>query len=383
MAVQPGEAAPAVAAQERAAHCRRDAAGSAPDAERLAVGTIHHGDDARIAAQPSGGLRRDGSAVLDFAASGPAVGEHFGLDMYDDFVAVRCERRRIARFEHPLGHPCQRIGAAHGARRSADERPTWDVGQKHLGVLVLSAGDRFPSLGVGRCISGRRILDGRPTWDVHRSGALVVPSRRRLLRRMRRHRRIERAQDARTHLGREPPVEHHGPVVLVPEGKTAVLVLGIGPLGLFGALRPPMKPNELLDMLCGAVQSDVEEVGFVPGGGDAGEGTHLGVAELALGQRLGEQRQLGQCPGDSDFLPGGMGIDAAGPAQPVGAGQRPLVSPDLAAVELGNEGKKAVCGGVDVGGEGGDGGGKGVVVHGGEIVSGDGVDGGHGTKKNR
>ena len=58
---------------------------------------------------------------------------------------------------------------------------------------------------------------------------------------MRRHRRIERAQDARTHLGREPPVQHHGTVVVVPEGETTILVLDIGPLGLFGPLGPAME----------------------------------------------------------------------------------------------------------------------------------------------
>ena len=72
--------------------------------------TVHHGDDAGVAAQPSGGLRRDGGAVLDFAASRPAIGEDLGLDMNDDFVSVRRKRRGIARLEHPLGHPRQRIG---------------------------------------------------------------------------------------------------------------------------------------------------------------------------------------------------------------------------------------------------------------------------------
>ena len=179
---------------------------------------------------------------------------------------------------------------------------------------------------------------------------------------MRRHRRIERAQDARAHLRRKPPVQHHGAVVLVPEGEAAILVLGIGPFGLFGALRPAMEADELLDMLRCAVQSDVEEVGLVPGGDDAGQRPDLGVAELALGQRLGEQRQLGQRAGDADLLPRGVGIDAAGPAQPVGAGQRPLGGPDLSAVELRDEGEESGGGGVDVSGEGGDGGGECVVV---------------------
>ena len=105
---------------------------------------------------------------------------------------------------------------------------------------------------------------------------------------MRLHRRIERAQDARTHLRRKPPVQHHGAIVLVPEGEAPVLVLGIGLLGLFRPLRPAMEADELLDVLGGAVQSDVEEVRFVPGGGDASQGPDLGVAQLALRQGFGE-----------------------------------------------------------------------------------------------
>ena len=65
----------------------------------------------------------------------------------------------------------------------------------------------------------------------------------------------------------------------------------------------------------------------------------------------------------------------------MGARQRPLGSPDLTAVELGNEDKQPVGGCVNVGGESGDGGGEGIVVHGGEIVGGDSVKGGHGTRK--
>ena len=91
--------------------------------------------------------------------------------------------------------------------------------------------------------------------------AFIVPPRRRLLLRVRGHRRIKRTQDMRTHLGREPPVQHHRPVVLVPEGKAPALVLRIGPLDLLRALDLTKKAHELLDMLSGAVQSDVEEVG--------------------------------------------------------------------------------------------------------------------------
>ena len=52
----------------------------------------------------------------------------------------------------------------------------------------------------------------------------------------------------------------------------------------------------------------------------------------------------------------------------MGAGQRPLRGPHLAAVELGDEGEETVRRSMDVGGEGGDGGSQSVVVHGGEVV---------------
>ena len=199
---------------------------------------------------------------------------------------------------------------------------------------------------------------------------------------MRRHRRIERAEDARAHLGREPPVQHHGAVVLVPEGEAAVLVLRIGPLGLLRALRTAVEPHELLHVLGGAVQSDVEEIGLVLGSGNAGQRANLGVAELALRQRFREQREPGQCPCDADLLARGVGVDAAGPGQPVGARQRPLRGPDLATVELGDEYEEAVRRGMDVGGESGDGGGEGVVVHGGEIIRRNGMQDGHGSQEN-
>ena len=173
-------------------------------------------------------------------------------------------------------------------------------------------------------------------------------------------------------------MQHHGAVVLVPEGEAAIVVLRIGPLGLLSALRLTVEPDELLDMLGGAVQSDIEEVDLVLCSGNAGQRTDLGVAELALGQRLREQRQPRQRSGDPYLLPCRVGIDAARPAQPVGAGQRPLRGPDLAAVELGDEDKQPVRGGMDVGGKGRDGSGESVVVHGAEIVRRNGMQVGHG-----
>lgn len=191
----------------------------------------------------------------------------------------------------------------------------------------------------------------------------VVPTCGGLLGRVGVHRRVEGAEDARTHVRREPSVQDEGAVVFVPEGEAAILVLCIGLLGLLRVSCPAVEAGECLDVLCGAVQSDVEEVSLVVRGGDTGEGADLGVAELALGEGFGEQGQFSQSPRDADFFAGGMGVDAACPAEPVGAGEGALGGPDLTVVELGDEDEEAVGGGVDVGGEGGDGGGECVVVH--------------------
>ena len=48
-------------------------------------------------------------------------------------------------------------------------------------------------------------------------------------------------------------------------------MLGIGPLGLLRALGPAMETDELLHMLRGAVQPDVEKIGFVLRSGNAGQ----------------------------------------------------------------------------------------------------------------
>ena len=154
----------------------------------------------------------------------------------------------------------------------------------------------------------------------------------------------------------------HGAVILVPERERSFVVLSVGALGLFGSPGLAIQAHELLDMLGGAVQIDFEQVGFVLGGRDAGQGSDLGVAELTLGHGLGEQGKLGKGAGDADLLAGGVRVDAARPAQPVGAGECALPSPHFAPVELGDEGEEAPGCSVDVGGQGGDRGGKCVVV---------------------
>ena len=139
-----GEAAAAVAAQERTAKRGGNAAGAPAHAQGLSPRPVHGCDDAPITAQPSCGLRREGAVVLDFTAARLAVGEHLGIDVHHHLVAVGTEGRGLPFLEHPLGHPRQGVGPAHGVGRSLRVSPPWDVGG---GVVP----------GFGEAASGRRL----------------------------------------------------------------------------------------------------------------------------------------------------------------------------------------------------------------------------------
>ena len=65
----PGEAASAVADEQRAAHRGRDGTGAPPDGQRLTGGAIDRGDDARIAAKTPRRLPRKGRVARDLAPS--------------------------------------------------------------------------------------------------------------------------------------------------------------------------------------------------------------------------------------------------------------------------------------------------------------------------
>ena len=180
---------------------------------------------------------------LDFAPPAPAPREHLGVHVHHDLVPVRRKGRCVARLEHPVGHPRERIGPAHG---------------------------------------DRRLRDRRPTWDVRRGGVFLPPVRGRLLGRVGGHRRLQGAHDPCGHLRREPSVQDHRAVVLVPEGEPALSMPGIGAFGLVRLARLAIEAGEFLHVRRSAVPADVEQVRLVVGGRDAGERAHLGVAKFAL-----------------------------------------------------------------------------------------------------
>ena len=78
----------------------------------------------------------------------------------------------------------------------------------------------------------------------------VVPTRDGLLCHVGIHRRIEGAEDARAHLGREPPVQDEGAVILVPEGEAAIFVLRIGAFGLLRTSRAAVSESDQIRTSC-------------------------------------------------------------------------------------------------------------------------------------
>ena len=221
------------------------------------------------------------------------------------------------------------IHASASARRTVREGPRgrvprgtspWSAIAVHV-AQVVPAGSGLPCrLDIHRITGMNRLPRRRPTWDVtwRAPTVFVVPTCGGLLGRVGVHRRVEGAEDARAHIRREPSVQDEGAVVFVPEGEAAILVLCIGLFSFLRASCPAVEAGERLDVLCGAVQSDVEEVGLVVRGGDTGEGADLGVAELALGEGFGEQGQFSQRPARRGLFRGRYGCRCRMPSRASG-----------------------------------------------------------------
>ena len=110
-----GKAAATVAIVQRPANRWRNSTRAPSYRERLPSGAVDSRDDAPVAAKTTRGLRRDGAVVLDFAPPRVPVREHFRVHVNDDFMELRGKGRSAGGFEHPLGHPRERIRAAHRA----------------------------------------------------------------------------------------------------------------------------------------------------------------------------------------------------------------------------------------------------------------------------
>jgi len=86
----------------------------------------------------------------------------------------------------------------------------------------------------------------------------------------------------------------------------------------------------------GGRQGQVEQPGFVGGGGDAGQRPDFGVGELADPQCLVNPRQLSKRVRHAHLLTGGAEVEPNPPGQPMGTRDRALRSPAARLVELAN-----------------------------------------------
>src|ERR1700688_1222138 len=112
------ESAAAIACVERAANRRRNAACLASDVERLTVLVLQDADDAGVARQATHGLRREGGAVLELAASRAAVAQRLSIHMHDDLLAVSRVQCLGPVLQETLSDPAQGISATRTPRGS-------------------------------------------------------------------------------------------------------------------------------------------------------------------------------------------------------------------------------------------------------------------------
>ena len=164
----------------------------------------------------------------DSAASG-VIGSA-RVDVQDHLVAIACSPRSRPRGESGLGQQPERVGAALGRLISSD-------------------------------IAGRSALDAIAEQPVGRG--------------------LEGTLHHRAHLGREATADHDHPVVVHPHGELPIEVSHLRVPGLFLAIHAAPAANQAFDMGRCAGQGEVEQRTLVPGSGHAGEGTDLGVGDLA------------------------------------------------------------------------------------------------------
>jgi hypothetical protein len=165
---------------------------------------------------------------------------------------------------------------------------------------------------------------------------------------------IERLQQQRTALGGQLQLYDQRAVLIVEIAEPPLRVLPRLARDLFHFLHAAELPHHCFDVMRGAVQSDVEQSLLRRGCCDAGDRAHLRVAEFAATHGRGDQWQAFERAGDTDLLARRPQIEAALPAEPVGAGMRKAIGPALATVELGDQHQPAVVRRVEVPGQFGD-----------------------------
>ena len=161
---------------------------------------------------------------------------------------------------------------------------------------------------------------------------------------------LERLDQQGAHLRGEPAPDLV--VAVVGEVQPEAAAVRLYGLAIFAPVEAAPLPDHALDVGGGAVPGEGQKFGFVVRGGDAGQGPHLRVRDLALFEGGRDEGQGGQTARHADLLAGGPEGDAGAPGEPVGAGAAAL--PESLFVVDPQHGEEAVGGGVDVGAERGD-----------------------------
>jgi len=108
----PRKAASVVSGSQRPLHCRRHRARFAADVERIARGIIDYPQQATVAGDAAGSVRREARSVVEFSAAGVARGQRFRGNVDNHLIALGRWLWLGAVAQYGFRHCRQGVGAA-------------------------------------------------------------------------------------------------------------------------------------------------------------------------------------------------------------------------------------------------------------------------------
>ena len=145
---------------------------------------------------------------------------------------------------------------------------------------------------------------------------------------------LDGAQKERAVLRWELGVDVQAAVVVVPvPAQEALALRGVG----LTRGDPARRANHALELGCGRVAGELEQLGLAVGVGDPGQRPHLRIAELPARERRADIRELTERPRDAHMLARRARRQRAAPGHPLAGRATAGPAPTLAAVELGDQ----------------------------------------------
>jgi hypothetical protein len=160
---------------------------------------------------------------------------------------------------------------------------------------------------------------------------------------------IEGAEENGPDLGGESTANDHHPIFVDPGRETPAGMPTFVVVDLSLTVDPPPGADETFDVGRGTGFGEDEQLFFIVGSGDPGDGANLGVGEAAFTHRLGDAWEVGEGARHADLLASGGQAEPGAPMQPMSAGVETAV-PAGPKVELVDHDEKLVGGGLDLGG---------------------------------